>query len=417
VVRVVLPLTTASAAALESTERFQALPQTTAAQAIAYINQQRVANGIPGELVDDPAMDHGCWEFANRYKLKPGQLLNKEVDGQPGYSAAGNAAAASSEVTGGIGEWARTYNPFTPFGLGDSEIFNPASTTAWYAETEGRWGSGVVCVGTGGTRKFTLPTFFSLPADGSANVLPWEVHLPSSKPPWGPGDEPILAGYAGESPTGPKTGPTIRLYPEGPSYNLFSLPSLTATLMSPTGLVPVEVEQTAVWGPGLFMMATVIPVAPLATSTAYTLVAQWLDPSGEGHTQIVHFTTASATEAGNPAGFVCETCHLGFEHVATRGGSVVVKVSPAVGERVNVVLARGHRFCIVSIRPCPKGATRIEWVKLSDHRIPHYRSTTTFALPAESQGNSLLGIEVDVPRFEARGYQWQPNSLCTPACI
>ena len=41
-------------------------------------------------------MSQGCEEYANLYKQKPGQYPHEEIESQPGYTPAGNTAAASS---------------------------------------------------------------------------------------------------------------------------------------------------------------------------------------------------------------------------------------------------------------------------------------------------------------------------------
>jgi hypothetical protein len=44
------------------------LPLLTAPQAITLLNQQRTANGIPGDLVEEPILSAGCLSWATVYR-------------------------------------------------------------------------------------------------------------------------------------------------------------------------------------------------------------------------------------------------------------------------------------------------------------------------------------------------------------
>src|SRR4051794_15452451 len=79
-------------------------PQVPAAQAIAFLNQQRAANGIPS-VVEDPAMSDACAKhIAYMEVFRSGDLGDNphaEDPAQPGYTPEGNTAAASSALRTG----------------------------------------------------------------------------------------------------------------------------------------------------------------------------------------------------------------------------------------------------------------------------------------------------------------------------
>lgn len=200
-------------------ETFSSLPQASAAQAIAYLDEQRSANGIPGNLVEDPVLNLGCEQLTNIYVAKPGQYAHEEVIGQPGYTPAGNEAAASSDLGGRPGEWSATLNPWWDFPLHLTALLDPAATTAWYGESYHKFPGGASCMGTSGERTFPVPTFFSAPGENATNVPP---SLTVG------GELPFSVGEAVGIRQGITTGPNILLWPEGSDVTLQN-----ATLRSP----------------------------------------------------------------------------------------------------------------------------------------------------------------------------------------
>jgi len=200
----------ASAAALEASETFNSIPQTSAAQALAFLNEQRAANGIPGGLADDAELDLGCEQLQNVYKgngkANIEEYPHQELEGAPGYTPLGAEAAARSDLGAPAGGWNETVNPWSDAPLHEAALFDPAATTAWYGESHGRWLLGGVCMGTDGERAFPTPVFYSLPGNGAATVAPSETV--SGELPWSPG---MAVGI----PEGRRSGPNITLWPEG----------------------------------------------------------------------------------------------------------------------------------------------------------------------------------------------------------
>src|ERR1044072_4695190 len=88
--------------------------------AIANLNAQRAANGIPAGITIDPALSQGCVAHDNYMHLN-GELTHDEVDGKPGYSREGQQAGQTSVLALGAPPWTSpTTNPWglAPIHLG-----------------------------------------------------------------------------------------------------------------------------------------------------------------------------------------------------------------------------------------------------------------------------------------------------------
>src|SRR3954468_5330461 len=120
----------------------------TATQAIAYMNRQRAANGIPPTLADDPAMSQGCWNHTNLYEDARDQFPHIELPSQPGFTEAGKKAASNSNLGGGAGWWSELSNPWSHAPLHHELLLQPWATLAWYGETDPSRGRSAVCMGT-----------------------------------------------------------------------------------------------------------------------------------------------------------------------------------------------------------------------------------------------------------------------------
>jgi hypothetical protein len=183
----------------------------TAQQAVAVLNQQRAANGIPGDLTVDPTLSQGCFEYANLYQPKPGQLPHLELPSQPGYTALGDQAARHSDLSGGAGEWSWLQNPWTDAPYHLQALFDPGATVAWYGESDPAHSTHfTACMGTGGIpRQLPSPSFYSYPGDGATNVEFAERAAESNASNQAdvPGDQIGL-------PSGATTGPNFILYVE-----------------------------------------------------------------------------------------------------------------------------------------------------------------------------------------------------------
>src|SRR4051812_1062558 len=69
------------------------------AEAIARVNALRAMNGIPADVLEDPALSAGCQAHAHYAAVNRGfdaHAPHNEVASKPGYSAQGDDAASHS---------------------------------------------------------------------------------------------------------------------------------------------------------------------------------------------------------------------------------------------------------------------------------------------------------------------------------
>lgn len=202
------PLHSAEAAAAVDDKSIKA-KLVPASLAIASLNAQREANGIPGDLTDDPELSRGCVNHTTIYKPQPNQYPHTEIPGQPGYTELGSIAAGSSNLAGrpwyldastkrAVAWWSNGSNPWSNAPVHLAQLFDPSALSAWYGESRVAG-----CMGTkGNIRRFSGPTFYSVPGDRRTDVPLSQVAYES---PWVPQQ---AAGIA----DGVRTGPNILLY-------------------------------------------------------------------------------------------------------------------------------------------------------------------------------------------------------------
>jgi hypothetical protein len=77
--------------------------------AVAQLNLQRDANGLPGDLVERPDWTAACAQH-NEYMRLNNVVEHSETPGNPGYSTEGAWAAGSANLGGG--SWAADRNPW-----------------------------------------------------------------------------------------------------------------------------------------------------------------------------------------------------------------------------------------------------------------------------------------------------------------
>jgi hypothetical protein len=291
----------------------------TAPQAIAYLDQRRESNGIPGGLSEDASLSQGCHDYTNGYIDAPGQFPHEERATQPGYTPLGAEAAAQSDLAGFFWSpsWTAERNPWwiptlppgksvgTPEGvpvysmiapLHLTSLFNPAATTAWYGEHDELRGGGGACMGISGSRTFPGPAFFSFPGNGAANVPTWNI---PSEIPWTPQ---MVLGLPQEQPT----GTNFILWPEdtdaiassatltGPAGQQFPVSLVLPTMHTPADGDPQWTE--AFVGELSGGASFAVPTKPLDPDSNYTLTVAWVShTTGATYKQTVSFTTNSLT--------------------------------------------------------------------------------------------------------------------------
>jgi hypothetical protein len=328
-----------------------AVPHVTSTEAIAYLNEQRAANGIPGNLVDDTELSQGCLEYTNNYVPTRDQYPHEELPTQPGYSAAGDRAAASSDLAYRspgfpMAWWGPETNPWLNAPIHLAGLFKPTAEAAWYGES-----SHAACMDAGPSlaQPFSAaevaptPTFYSYPGAGVKNVATS----------WNAGEAPFTPGEAVGIRQGTETGPYILLWAVGGSSEI-----LSAALVGPRGedtpikLVPPSTPAPP--SPGNFPQETtvgaygnvtyVIPPRPLKADSSYALTAQWKTYLGQVFVQTASFQTGTQTEGEKeislrpPKGQILSTLTPRTLRLASSG----VALGQVVG--VSFRLCHGNRF-------------------------------------------------------------------------
>ena len=382
------------------------LPVLTAPQAIALLNRQRAANGIPGDLVEEPTLSSGCLSWATNYREAEGQYPHEELPSQPGYTAEGNEAAASSDLDGEPGSeatvgtlWGPLFNPWSGAAIHQAGLMNPGATAAWYGAT-----ADAACMGTGGSRSFTTPAFYSVPGPGAANVPIAE----------NTGEEPYSPQQAAGLSTG-YSAPAIILFAEGTDAKLQS-----ATLTSSAGAtVPtrdITPESSAPpSAPGFAPSATfgyiasyVVPRTKFEADTSYVLSAVWQNGEGATTTQTVSFETAATDLNGQIAAYEREVAKP-----AARSGVPLGAITPTLHGRRLSIKASGvgiGRSIRIRVERCPTkrcrpGEVQIPWrvtvtlsTPITNIRLPRlatgFRSVLTVYTPAFTTGGDRVGEQV-----------------------
>jgi hypothetical protein len=92
-------------------------PGTSAPEAIAALNAQRAAHGIPADLVENPDYSLGC-AMHMAYEALHGRsrVSHAEDPGLRGYTPLGDLAARSSVLAGPGSSWAAAHPPRAPAG-------------------------------------------------------------------------------------------------------------------------------------------------------------------------------------------------------------------------------------------------------------------------------------------------------------
>ena len=308
------------------------LPLLAAPQAIALLNQQRTANGIPGDLVEEPALSAGCLSWATVYREAKGQYPHEEVPGQPGYSPEGNEAASRSDLDGEPGSqfsvgtaWGTLFNPWSGAPLHEAALMNPVATTVWYGASQG-----AACLGTTGDQTFASPTFFSVPGPGASSV---PIAESSGELPFSPEQAVGLEGK--------EVAPAIPLWDEGTDAKLTAatvsaagggpVPTSLVTPETPTPPAPANFPSVPTFG-GYTNASFVLPRTKLKPNTSYTLTATWQNSQGANSTQTVQFTTA-ATDLSKQI----EAAERAFQDAGIESGTF----TPVLNGRTLMITATG----------------------------------------------------------------------------
>lgn len=249
----------------------------TAYEAIGFLNQQRAANGIPGDLAHDPYKTQGC-DNHNRYMSLNVGMAHGEEPGEPGYTESGANPNGAEVLSRGDSTWSERSNPWITAPIHLYLMLDPGRIDAGYADSHG-----FACMRLGAGRAApAAPEFFSYPGDGVTGVEPGES---ASELPYTPQQ---LVGI----PQDATTGQNILLFSRG----LGDVEAVGASLVGPEGAVDIrmvtESTQNAV-GDGRWFRGggVMIPVAPLRSWAPYQATIVWRTSSHGDVTQSIAFET------------------------------------------------------------------------------------------------------------------------------
>lgn len=247
----------------------QADGEVTAAQAVAFLNAQRAANGLPAGIIENPGWSDGCAKHAKYFKLNGwGSNPHDEDPSKPGYTPEGQQAARSS-VLGGTYDRSGE-NPWESAPIHLMQLLGPGLAETGYAP-------GCMWTWPGYTRERPVEIqTFTYPGPGST-IYYSEV---ANELPFVPGD---FVGL----PAGTTTGPHLYVFAFGQQAQQIHLNS--ATLTGPTGSVAVRTVDNLTSSVGRYLPpgGIVIPEQPLAPDTEYRAVVEGsvsLPPVVDGET-------------------------------------------------------------------------------------------------------------------------------------
>jgi hypothetical protein len=234
----------------------------TSEQAVAFLNQQRAANGIPGDLANDTAWADGCAKH-NLYSSKTGDWGHSEDSNSPYYTPEGATAAGSAVIATGGGYTSSGKNPWEWAPIHLYAMLAPTNARAGYDA-----GHGYVCMRVYGEERPApaAPQLFSYPGPGTTGIYPAET---AYEWPYTPQQ---LVGI----PEGQATGTNILLFSAGTR----GLEAESFSLRGPDGAVPARmVDETTEneIGNGSWFRGggVIVPERPLAEHATYTVSVKW----------------------------------------------------------------------------------------------------------------------------------------------
>lgn len=244
-------------------------PSATPAQAIAHLNAQRAANGIPAGIVENPAWSEGC-RLHNNYMRFNDVFEHDEDPAKPGYTAEGDAAGMGSVLSQGK-SFGEGRNPWEEAPMHLMQLLGPRLSVTGVNDAEG-----YACMRSwdGYQRPAAAgDTLYSYPGDGVEGVPPSQT---ANEEPFVPGDSVGLA-------RGTTTGPHIFLLADGPWVAAGGIASVdAASLTGPEGAVDLRSVTNATPDVGALLPpgAILIPAKPLRPGTLYQAQATVRSVSG-----------------------------------------------------------------------------------------------------------------------------------------
>lgn len=278
-----------------------------AQDAIAALNAQREANGIPGAITENPDWSRGC-ELHMAYLALNRVTGHDEDPAQPGYTDAGAAAGGSSVLSYGGADWPA--NPWEHAPIHLAQVMHPALSQTGAAP-------GCLTTWPGYDRPEPDETVvYTYPGPGRTDVPAQES---TDESPFTPAE---LLGLPNP------TGPHLYVFPFGGDGDGVAAAQLTG----PDGPVDIRVADSktsdgsrTIGGYIPRRTALLIPVAPLRPDSAYT--AGVTMASGRVHTW--SFRTAPRENSVDVALGADDLGRLAVDVTSTAPGVRVWSVDPA----------------------------------------------------------------------------------------
>ncbi len=228
--------------------------QVTAAEAIAFLNAQRAANGLPADIVENPAWSDACVKHGRYLNLNRGVSNPHDEDpSKPGYTPEGQQAARSSVLGGTYDHFGD--NPYEDAPIHLMQLLGPGLAETGYAP-------GCMWTWPGYTRVPPATTqTFTYPGPGSTIYYSeWAAELP-----FVPGD---FVGL----PEGTQTGPHLFVFAFAEQARGVDITG--AELVGPTGPVAVRTVDNLTDTVGSYLPpgGILIPEQPLAPDSEYHAV-------------------------------------------------------------------------------------------------------------------------------------------------
>jgi hypothetical protein len=302
---------------------------TSATEAVQFLNQQRAANSIPGNVTVDDYLNKGCKNH-NNYMEQNG-LQHGEQQGQPGYTPEGADYNNIGEVLaeGDVG-WTAATNPWDRAPLHQTILFDPKISTAGYDE-DGQF----ACMRL--HSEFVqrpAPTFYAYTSNTGRTGVPTSITVN--------GEGPYAPQEAVGIPQGVATGPQILFFTDqfgaanhatsfslkGPGGAAVDAKLVDSTTPPPSG------QSYKPFNSG----GDLIPVHPLDPFTNYDVSVTWQDDN----TGVVTPQTLSFKTAGFQRGLTLKLSRkLGKGRKATLSAP-----AEATGQKATVKIAvkrKGHK--------------------------------------------------------------------------
>ena len=256
----------------------------TPAQAIAALNAQREAHGIPGGIVENPEWSDGCAKHAS-YLERNQTTGHGESSSRPGYTPEG-AAAGGSSVLAYSDSWA-TGNPWETAPIHLHQLLGPRLSVTGVADRDG-----YVCMYTWPGYQRPAPPEWRTYTYPGPDTTGHRFEETAAENPFTPGS---LVGIA----EGTTTGPYLYVMFDGP-FESARTTTGSGSLTGPDGPVPVTVvgNHTPRLGGYIPVGLEVIPRVPLRPKATYTaMVNATVQPDFDGAPQTLAHTWSFSTAA------------------------------------------------------------------------------------------------------------------------